>query len=183
MAESNFVAYVKPDLLDSLVDRAPNVEAKTAFRLSFHSGLRRFEVLGLEWRDIDFTSRLIQVRNGKGGKARQVPMATSLLYHLQARRESMDPKRLKVVLSANRWNLSRWFKEAVRKCAEDGLLTEVEAEELHFHSLRHGFARYHINDRGVSLPVVSSWLGHAKVSTTLNIYAPVIGSQYSHMME
>ena len=79
--------------------------------------------------------------------------------------------------------LSQWFKLAVRRCAEDGVVSKEEAEELHFHSLRHGFARYHLSDKQVPVNVVSAWLGHTKTSLTWDIYGGVSGGQYKGYMD
>lgn len=184
MPNSKFHAYVTVPLLEHLIERAPHIEAATAFRLGFWAGLRRGEVYALEWRDVDLygENKLIQVRSGKRLKARQVPIATPLANYLQVRRE-LDMKRQLVVKARTDTNISQWFKVAVLKCAQDGVISSEEAKALKYHSLRHGFAVHQVNDRKVPIPVVSAWMGHSQVSTTLDIYAGVSGGMYAHMME
>jgi site-specific recombinase XerD len=43
-----------------------------------HAGLRRSELLGLDWDDVDLERRLIRVRKAKGGRQRIVPIHAAL---------------------------------------------------------------------------------------------------------
>ncbi len=52
---------------------------RLALALLAYSGLRRAELLGLDWDDIDFERRLIRVRHAKGGRMRMVPIHPALV--------------------------------------------------------------------------------------------------------
>jgi integrase len=39
-----------------------------------YGGLRRSELLGLDWDDVDFSRRLLRIRNAKGGRQRTIPI-------------------------------------------------------------------------------------------------------------
>jgi integrase len=73
-------------------------------------------------------------------------------------------------------NLDRDFKAVLKKA---GL------EEIRFHDLRHTAASLILNN-GVPALVVSKMLGHAKTSTTLDIYGhlfPVMQSEAARIMD
>lgn len=61
-------------------------------------------------------------------------------------------------------SLTTWFRKWIR---------ETDLPYVTIHSLRHTFASLQISD-GVPLIVVSRQLGHAKTSTTANIYAHML---------
>lgn len=50
------------------------------------------------------------------------------------------------------------------------LCKRVLGRDISFHTLRHGYGNYMVNDKSVPMPVVQSLMGHASVSTT-GIYA------------
>ncbi|THF86999.1 site-specific integrase [Deinococcus sp. KSM4-11] len=68
--------YTEDELAD-VIDVA-DVHAKFLVFLTAHAGLRISEALALAWDDLDEAARRIQVRSGKGRKARTVAMSTSL---------------------------------------------------------------------------------------------------------
>ncbi len=44
-----------------------------------YAGLRRSELLGLDWEDVDLERRLVRVRRAKGGRQRKVPLHPALV--------------------------------------------------------------------------------------------------------
>jgi integrase len=46
--------------------------------LMSYAGLRRSELLGLEWDDVDLSRRLLRVRRAKGGRQRTIPIHPAL---------------------------------------------------------------------------------------------------------
>lgn len=160
------------------------------------SGLRRAELLGLRWCDVDLDDQLLHVRQtwnyqaGKGcyiGKPKTPDSqrivkisrtAVLLLLEVQRwqneRRQSLGDAWVETDGRVFTYNdgrpifpdmVTHWFKKFIRK---NGL-----PESAHVHSLRHTYASLQIAD-GTPLVVVSSNLGHARTSTTTDIYAHVI---------
>ena len=73
-------------------------------------------------------------------------------------------------------NLDRDFKTVLKK---------ANLEEIRFHDLRHTAASLMLNN-GIPALVVSKMLGHAKTSTTLDIYGhliPVMQSEAARIMD
>jgi len=143
-------------------------------------GLRQSELLGLRWRDVDWTAQRIRVRNawvrgehsGEGksdlSTRRSVPMADRLARELDRwSRRTLYGADDDLVFAhpqsgrpLDRSNLSRRFKAA---CAEAGVRT------VRFHDLRHTFAT-RLAASGQPMRTIQEFLGHAD-STTTQIYA------------
>src|SRR5205823_3091110 len=60
-----------------------------------YAGLRRSELLGLDWQDVDLERRLVKVRRAKGGRQRVVPIHPALeplfLDYLKVRADDREP--------------------------------------------------------------------------------------------
>ena len=123
---------------------------KIAFLLGFGAGMRISEVVKVEPRDIDFEKKSIHIRQGKGSKDRIVPMPKGFM-----------PKHLKYLpMKCGARALQFGFHKS---CVKAGLLETKP--ELHFHSLRHGFATRCL-ESGMPLNMVQVLLGHSNISTT-----------------
>jgi site-specific recombinase XerD len=128
------------------------------------SGLRVSELVNLKLRDVDFESRQITVRQGKGRKDRVVPLVGQAMEALKAylavrevsaeydnvflarNKTSMDPRTV-------RYRIQKYYKEAgIRKKAS-------------VHTLRHTFATHQIHN-GLKINQLKDVLGHKKMETT-----------------
>jgi len=135
-----------------------------------HTAMRRFEVAGLDIRDIDFQKGLIHIREGKGGKSRTIPISDELqgdLRHLIGSRKTGP-----VVTDRRGGNLS--VRQINKIVARAGELAEVRNPNpkygnLTCHLFRHSFAR-EWKKRGGSIESLSKILGHTSVKTTLDEY-------------
>lgn len=129
------------------------------------TGLRLSELTSLQWTDIDLVWKVIHVRNSdtfitKSRKNRIVPM-NEQLWQLLALRKERASCELVFHTNGHRWTkdeVSKRFKKYVRQAL--GLTTK-----LHFHSLRHTFASWLVQE-GVSLYEVQKLLGHSNISVT-----------------
>jgi site-specific recombinase XerD len=141
------------------------------------SGLRISELLSMKWCDIDFSTKVILVRNTetfttKTRKNRTVPMSEELCRLLKERKENIRFECETVF--HNRYGkklrdltISHNFKKYVRKARLN--------DKLHFHSLRHSFASALVMS-GVSLYAVQKLLGHTTSKTT-EIYSHLLPQQ------
>lgn len=60
-------------LLDAIKkDKHP--QAGNIMLMALYTGMRRGEILNLQWRDIDFENGFINIRESKGGKAQAIPL-------------------------------------------------------------------------------------------------------------
>lgn len=161
------------------------------------SGLRRGELLGLRWQDVDFDSQTIRISQtsnylpGRGvyvgvpktaTSTRPLKLSRSAFLLLLEYRTWQDARR-KALGDAWQDQDGRVFtRDDGRPMFPDSLtqwFTEFVQRsglpKVTVHSLRHTYASLMIAD-GTPLIVVAHQLGHAQSSTTANIYAHVIAS-------
>lgn len=182
---------VVQQVLDSL--RTTDSAMMLFVRLAATTGSRRGEVLALVWADIDFVYRRVRLVHGMveadGGPVRQERKTknancvdldddTMMLLHEQRSRCVIEAERRRVgvdvlPLFGKPSDVTRpWTPNWVTKRFAV-VLDEAGVAHLRLHDLRH-FVATQMLAAGVPLPVVSARLGHARVSTTLNVYAASI---------
>ncbi len=129
------------------------------------TGLRRGEITNLRWQDVDLSRKLLTIQSSptfktKSGKRRTIPLNETAFYILSAR-QGKDTS--EYVFSLNGGKISEgWLTHAFKKAVYDVRLPD---DRLHFHSLRHTFASWLVQD-GVSIYAVKELLGHSDVKTT-----------------
>jgi integrase len=126
------------------------------------TGARISELLGVEHGDVDHTAGMLRLV-GKGDKPRLVPLPPELgrlLPRVPASERNAAGK-LWPGLTADR----------VRKA----MAKACEGMGYHYapHALRRRFASRHVKI-GTDAPQLSAWLGHARTSMTMDVYAKVL---------
>jgi len=129
------------------------------------TGLRRAEVLNCQWKDVELDRRLVHIHSTptfrvKCGKRRTIPLngvATQILLAKRSRNESGD-----YVFTLNGRRLLPGF--LTHKFKNYVCLAGL-TRKLHFHSLRHTFATWLVQD-GVSIYEVQKLLGHSSIEMT-----------------
>ena len=66
-----------------LINAAPTFQYRCIIKMFAQTGIRRFELMELDIRDIDFERRFIHIRKGKGGKERTVIASLDLITDLK----------------------------------------------------------------------------------------------------
>ena len=161
-------------------------------RLAVMTGMRRGEILGLRWRDVDFDnsrisvcSSIIHVRNQvvvstpKSNRARSIQLDEETLDRLrvfrmdqQAWGEQPEDDGFAADLVFREPNGKR-FVPAQVTARFNKLLSEIPVRRIRFHDLRHTHASLCVA-MGIPINVVQQRLGHARPETTLNLYAHVL---------
>lgn len=140
---------------------------KTACMLAYHAGLRKGEIFGLEWRDVDFLSNRLFIQrsyNGptKNGKSRYVPMSKELGQHLL---DKTAPK------SDNYSETKKVVKQFDPGPRLRSVCKKVGARPLTIHAFRHSFATLALEaGKGENIKQVSMTLGHSSVKITIDQY-------------
>ena len=164
------------------------------FFLIAYSGFRRSEMLGLEWKDIDFENNIISIKRTsnytsergiytdttKTKRSKRVlkisPYIMGILKELKDEQDE-EARRL-----GDKWVetdrlYTKWNGEPMQNGTPYFWLGEFcEKHDLPFyglHSFRHLFASLLVN-QGVDIVTVSGALGHSTVSTTSNIYCHML---------
>lgn len=167
------------------------------FRLALTTGLRRGELLGLHWTDIDFENGVLHVRHSlvqAGSKAvlnepktraaqRKVtlsPDALELLKTHQQRQKdegshwkSRSPQETGLVFpsTVGRFQLPCTLLKIFKR-----LMEQAQVPRIRFHDLRHTAATLLVR-KGVPIKVVADRLGHQDASLTLRVYTHVYEEQ------
>ena len=128
--------------------------------VAINTGLRRGELFGLDWAQVDLAAKRLTVTagNAKSRKARHVPLNKEALAVLKQWRKQGTGKGL-VFPSPSGGRFDNINK------AWAGLVTDAELTDFRFHDLRHHFAS-RLVQAGVDLYTVKELLGHADFAMT-----------------
>lgn len=181
--------YKQKQILDDVqLDRFTEViknypEWYDFFYTEITTGLRRGEICGLKWSDLDFETGVIKISRSitieTGGRVvvgepktetgkRTILLPPSTLHILKKRKETIfgewifpNPLKPENPVSPN---------VAYRKLKE--ILKKSNLPDIRFHDLRHTFATHAIAN-GVDAKTLSNILGHTNASFTLDAYTHI----------
>ncbi|MHB9112922.1 MAG: tyrosine-type recombinase/integrase [Thermoleophilia bacterium] len=164
------------------------------WRLALGTGMRRGELLGLRWQDIDFEHKHLTVRqqlvlvNGRPlfqepktkKSKRLIPLSVEMIDVLREHRLKQAEDRL---LATDYSDLDLVFAGPGGEPLDPGdmvkrfefRLQKAGLKRVRFHDLRHTFATLALQ-AGVQLKTVQETLGHEDIATTGNTYQHVIRS-------
>ena len=135
--------------------------------LLYSAGLRLSEALSLNVRDLDMSNRVVRVRRGKGGKAREVPMVrglhSALTKYLRVRSELVNGKDRGALLLTQFGK--RMTVEAAQKVVQK-LSRRPGQRHVHPHLFRHSIA-VHLLRNGADIRYLQAFLGHELLDTTI----------------
>ena len=155
------------------------------FLLELTTGLRRGELLALQWDDLNLETGELQVtkqvyRTKEDGLLISQPKTKSSI-----RTVSLPPTLLNILKEYKESVNSRWMFPAPVK--EDSpldpayirtrlhlILEHAQCKQIRFHDLRHTFATIALGN-GMDVKTLSAMLGHVSAATTLDIYTHITG--------
>jgi integrase len=131
---------------------------------ALNTGMRKGEILGLRWDNVDLRHGFILLDRTKNGERREIPINETLRISLQGitRRLDVPSVFFDPVTGKPYQDVKRSFNTALRKAG---------IKDFRFHDLRHTFAS-HLVMAGVDITTVSKLLGHKSLTMTL---------RYSHL--
>lgn len=141
------------DLLSAL---GPNRLVKQIVIFALNTAFRRGEIFDLKWFDLDFSRRMIQIRQSKANKNRVVPMNATIweLLNSMARTSEFVFPSPKTGVRLNQ--IKRSFRRAV---------DEAGLQDFRFHDLRHTAAT-RMADAGADAFTIMKILGHSDIRMT-----------------
>lgn len=143
--------------------------------IAIYTGMRKGEILALQWKDIDFTSRLISVTKSveyvgdtphikcpkTEAGVRLVPMPAPLHDHLLKIKGKPDEY---IVSDTGEKPLTHRRYRTMQKKYQEATGTKFTA-----HQLRHSYATIAF-ENDLNPKIVQNLLGHRQISTTMDIY-------------
>ncbi|MEH0979279.1 site-specific integrase [Bacillus mobilis] len=162
-----------------------------AYLLAITCGMRKGEILGLQWKDIDFERRTLSVNRSlshitkefhepktSSGK-RLIVLPEITLQALQEHLQRINEEKARYGDGYNNFDLvcptyngnpcnfrslTQLWKKLIKKCG---------VPDIRFHDLRHTHATLMLK-QGIHPKIVSERLGHKKVGITLDTYSHVV---------
>jgi len=171
------------DEADGLMAHSPEW-LKPILQTALLTGMRQAEILGLQWRDVNFATGEIHVRQQlspqrelaqtKGKRSRTVPLVPALratLWSLPTRFAGG----FVFLNSSGRPFQDSFVRQGFIAARRKARITD-HPRPLRFHDLRHTYGSVLLQD-GKDITWVSELLGHASVNVTLGVYAHVVQRQ------
>ena len=153
------------------------------YYLDLATGLRRGELLGLKWEDIDLQNGIIHVRRQVArvdGEVKELPLKTKNSYRSIS--ISQDAVAMLTEMEAHRSSDYVFPASTGGPISPDSVnnmlhrvLKRAGLPSIRFHDLRHTFATLALQN-GVDIKTVSGMLGHFSAGFTLDTYAHVTTS-------
>lgn len=164
------------------------------FLAAVRTGMRQGELIGLQWGDIDFRGRFIEVRRGivrrketttKTHRIRRVDLSPQLAGVLQEMKETRSLEASLAGTPIPEWvflsTTGRRVSETVLRNVFYYCLEKAELRRVRFHDLRHTFASLLIQ-QGANPKYIQETLGHGSISVTMDIYSHLFEGDHRHQV-
>ncbi len=181
--QSTEIEILSPEEMQRLLYQAQIEGFYEMFLLDLSTGLRRGELLGLKWDDIDFDEGTLsvkrQVRFEKGKLIISSPKTKA-----SERTIVLSPPIIEMLKEYKKTVNSTWlFPSPVKRedvprdptaCRKrlSQILERAGCKHVPFHALRHTFASQAFH-YGMDVKTLACTIGHESVETTLNVYAHI----------
>jgi integrase len=166
----------RPAEAKALVEALPDRD-KALWATALYAGLRRGEIQGLRWSDVDFRAGVIRVERSwdervgpiapksRAGR-RRVPLSQPLRAHLAAHRLLAYADQHQLVFVGR--GARPFCPEALIRRAR-AAWREAKLDPIGLHECRHTYAAFMIA-AGINAKALSTYMGHSSISVTLDRY-------------
>ena len=145
----------------------PNQVVADVMRFALATGMRRGEITGLKWTDVNFERESIFIKDPKGGKSQSIPM-NAAAREILARQAK---KGFFIFCSEDGQPLNNGIYRTLREIKKKA---NIPAEFRPLHGLRHVFASNLASSGKVDLYVIQKLLTHKSATMT---------RRYSHLRD
>lgn len=179
--EMQFFTYEEFQKFISVIEE---FEYKTFFEVLYYLGLRQGEACSLTWSDIDFNKKEVSINKTITTKLRGQLYTISSPKTKKSNRTLPIPKKLLESLKTMKLNAKKkkyfkesWFvfgdelpfRETTIQVRKNKYCKLAGVKQIRIHDFRHSCASFLIQN-GASIVLVSKYLGHSKISITLDTY-------------
>lgn len=184
--------YYSPQQLRRLIQAADGTNVELIVKLAGYLGLRRGEICGLRWEDVDLRKKILSVRRTRttagervvekapksGNSIRRLSIGAlddlmELLQGMKGRRGKGGEKGYVLTQSDG----SPWHPNLVTRTLSE-FVKRKNLPPITVHGLRHTFASV-ANSAHIPLPDISRALGHRDVVVTGRIYTHIFDQTHS----
>ncbi len=152
------------------------------YLIEFATGMRRGEICGLQWNDLNFTTGELHIQRQVAATDEGIVIKKPKTKG-SARTVILNPALLKIMYELKEKSKSTWiFASPVKEDsplnpqtvyrATQKILERAGCKKIRFHDLRHTFATMAL-ENGMDVKTLSSMIGHSSVATTLDIYSHI----------
>ena len=179
--EMQFFTYEEFLKFESVIDE---LDYKTFFEVLYYLGLRQGEACSLTWSDIDFNKSEVSINKTITTKLKGQLYTISSPKTKKSNRVLPIPKKLLESLKTMKNNAMKkkyfketWFvfgdelpfRETTIQVRKNKYCKLAGVKQIRIHDFRHSCASFLIQN-GASIVLVSKYLGHSKISITLDTY-------------
>lgn len=179
------------------IEKIDDIKYKTFFETLYYCGLRKGEANALNWNDIDFDNKVIRINKNltqkiKGEKYVILPPKTKSSRRLLPIPEKLlnDLKMLYNEYSKYENFSKNWFifggifplSDTSIQNKQDLACKLSGTKKIRIHDFRHSTASLLISN-GASVTLVSKYLGHSDISTTLNTYTHMFKNELDDIVK
>ena len=179
--ERKEMKILPPESLGTFFEEARRSGVFELYYIDLATGLRRGELLGLKWNDVDLDKGIIHVRRQvlrQNGKVVEAPLKTKNSY----RNIAIGVGTIKILRSMAQKDEYVFPSPYGGPMSPDSVLHMLQRvlkraglERIRFHDLRHTFSVLALQN-GVDVKTLSAMLGHYSAGFTLDTYAHVTSS-------
>ncbi len=141
--------------LDAALDKSRGQHLKPIVQLALETAMRRGEILGLTWDNIDLNKQIAFLPNTKNGDSRTVPLSSRAVAILKGLPRNISGK----VFSTSMTAVTEGFQRAVLR---------AEIEDFHFHDLRH--CAVSALAKKLSMHELAKMVGHRSPRSVMRYY-------------
>lgn len=183
------------DQIKQLIEAVTGTEMELVVLVELTLGLRRGELLGLQWKDIDWEKKQVHIRRSrvivKGRSVIKEPKTINGIRVIDMPDQLVQKLKLhQWACMANQQRMGkRYYQSDFVIVYTDGtlpypevisqrwtrLLKSAGLEKARFHDLRHLCASIMLR-QGINVKIAKEILGHSDIGTTMNIYTHVMPS-------
>lgn len=190
--------FYEPEEFFKFISVVDDLRYKCFFELLYYCGLRKGELRGLTWRDIDFVNKTLSVKKqitGRGGSVKEfqfsTPKTKSSIRTLPLNKLLLnDLKLLKKGISKEHGFNDNYFVIGDAFPIGSNPITSRKncncklagVPQIRIHDFRHSCASLLINN-GANVTIVAKYLGHTKIEETLNTYTHLFNSALNEVVD